>query len=91
MTDSKDFRGEIPSYLQKNEQGRYICSVCGNAVAALFADLGCDDCGGEPFSENYEEIHSKLEDVLFELENDDSLTNTEKERMEGMLEEALEK
>jgi hypothetical protein len=60
-------------------------------VATIFADLGCNECSGEPFSENYEEIHSKLEDVLYELETDDSLTNTEKERMEGMLEEALEK
>ncbi len=89
MTDSND-SGEIPSYLQKNEQGRFVCSVCGNTVATIFADLGCDECSGEPFSENYEEIHSKLEDVLFELETDADLTKTEKERMKGMLEEALE-
>lgn len=87
MTDSND-SGEIPSYLQKNEQGRFVCSVCDNTVATLFADLGCDECAGEPFSKNYEEIHSRLEDVLYELETDDSLTETEKERMQGMLEEA---
>jgi len=90
LTDSND-SGEIPSYLQKNDAGRYVCTVCNNTVATLFADLGCDDCGGEAFSQNYEEIHSRLEDVLYELETDDSLTKTEKERMEGMLEEALEK
>jgi hypothetical protein len=89
LTDSNN-SGEIPSYLQKNGTGRYVCTVCDNTVATLFADLGCDKCSGEPFSENYEEIHSKLEDVLFELETDADLTKTEKERMKGMLEEALE-
>ncbi len=89
MTDSND-SGEIPSYLQKNEQGRFVCSVCGNTVATIFADLGCDECSGEPFSENYEEIHSKLEDVLWELDNEKTLTDAEIERMQGMLEEALQ-
>lgn len=79
------------SYLKMGEKGRYICTVCGESVATIFCDLGCDNCGGNAFTEHYEGIRDQLEDAIFSIENEDSLTDEERERLRGMMEEALEK
>ena len=73
---------KVPDYVEKDENGRFKCTKCGNRVAAFVVDLGCDVCDGEGVSKDFIEIKEEVDGIVFRLTQEkNSLTESEKERL----------